>query len=625
LFQASGLGALLLLSTLGEGGAQPTVQLAEHGLAAAIAISSMMTPSGWRPARSVVVSFAVFLALACASAAIAPYGYAAFLTCWELVAFTAIAWAAARCGDRLPESLAPWLAAGIAAHGLAALGERLLGETRPATTFFNTNHLAAWLVAASFVVGGTLPEWTSRARAAGILAIAVGVAAFAASGSRGAVLAVAASGAVWLAASPSLDRRRLRIAIVVLAAAVTAGAVGAAWRFATSQDPFAFQRIDIWRASTGALAEDPLFGTGPGQFRIAASHLNFPLERQTLRYARSFPTPHSDLLRAACEFGIPAAVALAVTLGLVVMGTVRRRREGLLRGASPAAAAALAGLLTQGALDDLTGRPALYLLAAALVGSLVAARCERSAPLESKRARVAVGAAAILGFLVLDVSPWLAWRAEQDLPGAPAGARLAIVDRALGLNPYVASLWMRRAEVIAGAPDSWSIERYAFARESAEQAMRLSPADATLVKGAARIDALACRTFFPVVAFRRQVARRFELVEALAPHDAFATMEEATTILELGDPGGAAAAAARAEAIEPRAAAPRLLRAEALAAQGNAAAARKELDAARALAAAGAPEAGVSAYHAGLLRLPAGRAEALEQRLDSTASPAQTP
>jgi O-antigen ligase len=626
LLQASGLGALLLVSTLGEGGAQPTVQLAEHGLAAVIAITSMMSPSEWRPARSVVLSFSVFLAFACASAAIAPYGYAAFLTCWELVAFTAVAWAGARCGDRLPQTLAPWLAAGIAAHGLAALVQRFLGETRPATTFFNTNHLAAWLVAASFVVGGALPEWTSRARAAGIGAIAVGVAAFAASGSRGAVLAVAASGAVWLAAAaPSLDRRRLRIAIVVLATAVTAGAAGAAWRFATSQDPFAFQRLDIWRASTGAIAEDSLLGTGPGQFHLAANHLNFPLERQTLRYARSFPTPHSDVLRAACEFGIPAAAALGVTLGLVVMGAVRRRREGLLRGASLAAAAALAGLVAQGAVDDLTGRPALYLLAAALVGSLVAVRCERSAPLETRSTRVAAGAAAILAFLILDVAPWRAWRAEQDLPSAPPGARLAIVDRALVLNPYVASLRMRRAEVIAGEPDSWSIERYAFARESAEQAMRLSPADATLVKGAARIDALACRTFFPVVAFRRQVARRFELVEALAPHDAFATMEAATTLLELGDPAGAAAAAARAEAIEPRAAAPRLLRAEALAAQGNAAAARKELDAARALAAAGAPESGASAYHAGLLRLPAGRAEALEQRLGSMAAPAQTP
>jgi O-antigen ligase len=618
---------LLLVSTLGEGGARPTVQLAEHGLASAIAIVSMTTPSGWRPARSVVVAFAVFLAFACASAAIAPYGYAAFLTCWELVAFTAVAWAAARCGDRLPQSLAPWLAAGVAAHGLAALAQRFQGETRPATTFFNTNHLAAWLVAASFVVGGALPEWTGRARAAGIAAIAVGVAAFAASGSRGALLAVASSGAAWLAsAAPSLDRRRLRIAIVVLAAAVTAGAVGAAWRFTTSRDPFALQRLDIWRASTGAIAESPLFGTGPGQFHVASNHLNFPLERQTLRYARSFPTPHSDLLRAACEFGIPAAAALGVTLGLVVLCAVKRRREGLLSGASLAAGAALAGLATQGGVDDLTGRPALYLLAAALVGSLVAARCERSVPLETRRARAAVLAAAIPAFLVLDVAPWRAWRAEQILPGAPPGARLAIVDRALSQNPYVASLWMRRAEVIAGDPDSWSIERYGFARESAEQAMRLSPNDATLVKGAARIDALACRTFFPAVAFRRQVARRFELAETLAPHDTFTTMEAATTLLGLGDPAGAASEAARAEAIEPRAAAPRLLRAEALADKGDAAAARKELEAARALAAAGAGEAGASPYHAGLLRLPAGRAEALERRLGSPAPPAaQTP
>src|SRR5207247_1729701 len=133
-----------------------------------------------------------------------------------------------------------------------------------------------------------------------------------------------------LAASPSLDRRRRRLAIGVLGAALTAGVAGAAWRFSTSTDPFAFQRLDIWRASLRAVSESPLLGTGPGQFRLAAEHLNFPLERQRLRYARSIPSPHSDLLRAGCEFGLPAVVAIGAALGLVAACVLRRRREGRL-------------------------------------------------------------------------------------------------------------------------------------------------------------------------------------------------------------------------------------------------------------------------------------------------------
>jgi flagellar biosynthesis component FlhA len=97
---------------------------------------------------------------------------------------------------------------------------------------------------------------------------------------------------------------------------------GVAARFKTDLDPYSLHRTRIWAASLGAVVDAPWRGAGPGQFAAAAANLNFPLENAPLRYERSFKTPHSDVLRAFCEFGIPAGLAAVAAAAMLALAAI---------------------------------------------------------------------------------------------------------------------------------------------------------------------------------------------------------------------------------------------------------------------------------------------------------------
>src|SRR5262249_31110040 len=155
-------------------------------------------------------------------------------------------------------------------------------------------------------------------------------------------------------------------------------------------DPYRFHRTRIWRASLGALAHSPLRGTGPGQFAAAAANLNFPLEDAPLRFGRAFHSPHSDALRAFCEFGTPAG--LTALAGACVFATSFWRRRPEASGIERGAFAAVVALGSQGLIDDLSSRPAITVAAAALAGLVVA----RPRPSAGSPRRIVVASAALL-------------------------------------------------------------------------------------------------------------------------------------------------------------------------------------------------------------------------------------
>lgn len=595
------LVAALLVATLGEGGASPGALLVTHLLALAAACCTL----GARERRcdpGIAAAFAGFAAWAVVSAAAAPYAYAAFLAGVEITVVGAVGLSSARLGPAFLRAFAPGLAVGVAVHALVAVVERLSGSARPSTSFLNTNHLAAWLVAAGIVVAGASSRWSRAARIAARCALALAGIAFVAIASRGAAVSLAAAGGTALVLyRGGLSSRARRVALAAGTVGVVAVVGAIAWRFHVSPDPLAFQRIDIWKASARMAAEHPVLGVGPGQFLIEAPRFNFPLEGRALRYGHYFPSPHSDLLRSAAELGLPATLAAALGLFALVRIVARRRREGRLEPAVGACACAIAGLAAQGLVDDLTGRPALYLLAAALVGALASREAEASVP--ALRVRVVAAAALTVAWSILDLTPYLAWRAERA--GEP--------DRSVRLVPVAARPWIASAETLSA---KGTREAYLKARQAADRATGLSPHDATLARRALRIEGEACRTLFPIVGYRRAIAERWRTVETLSPHDPRLPLDAAAFLLSTGDPDGAADAARRAVAIEPTAALPRLALAEALGAAGRKAEAASELDRAERLEREGEAESRESAYAAAMLRLPEGRAERLRAGLE---------
>lgn len=624
---AAALVLLLLVSCLGEGGAQPLALLVWHGLLALILVAVLVRPapfgSSW-PAYRPSAAFVLFFALALIQSVFVSYWYAAWLVLLELAAFAAVVVLAAVSAKRLLGMLAwPLLAAG-ALESCLALGQALApGVERAAGTFLNPNHLAAWLAAALLVFWGRALGSPWRSRGATLLGCALSLfvlTGLALTGSRGGACGLAA-GAATLA---FLSRHRLgaasrRLLLIGGCLLLSLGAGVALWRLSQA-DPFRYHRLHIWRASLGTVLDSPWMGSGPGQFAAASRNLQFADGVPPLRYDKSFSSPHSDALRLPCEFGWPATLLLLLGLALA-LGELRSssQRDGGLPPEADGAMAALAALAVQALVENLTQRPAVYLLAGALAGCLLSGRAIARAPRPALAMRLA--AASLLGllFIVGDVSPYLAWHASRQLPTGELGpTHQSRLERALARNELHPELWLRRAEQVAAATASWNIEQYARAREAAEHALRLHPAGARYHRGMARIEALACRTLFHDVDTRSRARLHYERAHELERYDPFILLELGAFLLDTGDPAGAMRAAERALELEPEAVTPRLLLADALLeASGPQGVARASslLQEARDKAAHWASARRESAYASELLRLEPGLLARIESKM----------
>ena len=612
---------VVAVATLGEGGGAPWSLLVSH-LLLAIGVAAGVfgfERSPYAPPAGPVAAWLCFASLAAAGAFFAPYAYAAWLVLVELLAFGSLFWLAS--GDpRVSASiLAPAVAGMATAHGLTALVQKFAGSPRPASTFLNPNHLAAWLTAAGlFLAGAMLARDVSRA--ARFLyggAIVAALAGIFLTGSRGALLGIAAGAAALLAVFfPSLPARTRRAMAAGAAGLVLVAGLGVAVRLRGENDPHRFRRTQIWAASLHAALASPFLGVGPGQFAAAAPNLNFPLNEAPLRFERGFRTPHSDVLRTVAEFGFPAAVAAFAAVALA--GVELFRRRDALTAVERGAVAALVGLAAQSCVDDLSTRPAIVMLGAALAGLLLARR--RTAQARDVT-RVAAGLAAVLVAAALgvgEIAGYHAWTVAKDLPrGRLEPAQLEELERSLAWNPMQPAAWQRLSEHFVGDGRSWSLADYAAAREAAEHAMRLQPSDAFYARAAARVEATAAVSVLPFQATLERASRLYDDAMRLARTDATIPFEAAKFLLQAGDAAGARRAALRAIEVEPRAAAPRLWLAQAILRQDGPAGfaeAQRRLDEALALAPA-AGEIPTSSYAAALRGVDPSLVEALRRDL----------
>ena len=560
-----GLAALLVLATLGQGGADPTSQLAWHAAVLALVLVELMRgPSNAprsRPAWLPLVFLGLYLLVAWVGAFFAPYGFAAWLFLLDLGSFAVVVWLAARRGPSFLDRLALPLLAAASLQSVWFLIQRFaLDQARPAGSFLNPNHLAAWLVAILLLTwsGPLLRRRIEVPRAWLFLGMNVPVlAALALIGSRGAILGMLVGCcALVVLAWHGITRPWRRAAVVVAVLVVLVPVVGVAVR-QRHADPFRYQRASIWRASMQVVTENPWSGSGPRQFAYASRAYQFADGDGPLQYDRGFRSTHSDWFRVPCELGWPGAAAIAALIAAVGFELFRRRKT--LSPAECGAVAALAALAAHAGVENLSTRPAVYLLAAALVGPLIARR-ERSVVPWPGAARLLTGVVLTLVFVVGDVGPYLAWR---DVGGLPDGrlddAQAARLARALDRNPVQPDYWRRWSAHLAGDGSDWDRQTYAEAREAAERAVRLHPADAMNHRAVARIEAAACETLFGDIATRQRASAAYALAEQLDPFNPFLPIEHAGFLLDTGDPRGAMASARRALEVEPESISPRLL------------------------------------------------------------------
>jgi O-antigen ligase len=570
-----GLALLLLLATQGEGGAAAGAMLVWHCLLVGLLLWVLLGPRPEAarpglPAAAPTTVGVLFLALAATGATLAPYGYAALLTCLELGAFLAVYLLAARFGPELATLLRWPLGAGALIQAALVTWQRIGGDARPAGSFLNTNHMAAWMAMVFLLLIGGLGATRSRtARLASLVLALAPLVGLLLSGSRGALIGLLV-GCAWLLATRWTHLPRPFKPALVGVAIVLVLLVG--WRQLgrlAEADPFRYQRLRIWRASVTMILESPLWGSGPGQFAVAAKQVQFPDGEGPLQYDRRFSVTHSDPLRAVAEYGAPAALALFASLGLAITTIARRRKVGRLGSRHDGAVAALLAVATQALVDNPSRWPAVYLLSAALLGALLSeARDTPATGYAGKRSWPRALALAVLllaAFTAADIAPTQAHRLATDARRAgPLIQNDDRVDFAVRLNPLHPGHRMLRAETRIGRGYELTPRRYAASREDAEAAVRLQPADSDYRWGLARIEARGCLELFRDAATRERAKGHFEAAQRLYPTDPRISLDAGEFLLSAGDPAAARRLAERALRIEPNAVPARLLLAESL-------------------------------------------------------------
>ncbi|HUK13682.1 MAG TPA: O-antigen ligase family protein [Thermoanaerobaculaceae bacterium] len=527
----------------------PGVALATVAVVAALATHSAARGT---VARSPVGWLAALVAWAALDAVIRPVAAvdaAAAVAVGAVATLLAFASAAPR--------TAAWARLALTVAGTVAAAwmvlERAWRGGRPAGPFDNPD-LAATLALLALALAPFLPlgrGWR------GLLATiaAVGIVA---SGSRGALVALAAVALAWTGFGRGPRRLRWAAAIVALAAAG-----GLAARLALDRDPLRFERVRIWGVAARTIAAELPLGSGPGGYADAALPHNFPRDKDFARFARIPSLAESDYLEGAATLGAPGA---ALMLGLAA-SVLRRLRRGDARGWGVAAAVAATSAFSS----------QLVVPAVAWSASLALASVLPRGRLRAPR-------------------PGWMWSVAAGLAVAiPSAAILAGVEAGIGASPD---------RLIAAAA--------AASRAKPNDDAALADAEALLARACAARprDARTWRDLGEVRLDRARLRRDPELTEAAA--DAFARARRANRLdvwaaagegraLHLaGDRDGALAALAAAVALEPRFVGAWLELAQVRLERGELAAAAEALDRAEAARRSARAAAFVSDYEHGL-------------------------
>jgi O-antigen ligase len=308
------------------------------------------------------------------------------------------------------------------------VGEGVMTIVRPPSTLGHADYFAGYLLyvvfaGAALVATESKPAW----KILGAVATAAGSAALVLSGTRGALLGLAAGAlSLWIWNRPRLRRRH-----AILAAALCA--VGLVFYFSPPglklrargqwalEDLHGGARFWLWRDSLRMASQRLLIGFGPETFG-----LDFP-RYQSVELSRAYPdfyheSPHNIFLDALVSEGIPGFAILAAFAIFAWLAARRAAAQGQ-RTAPYLASALVAGLIAGlFVCFTLPGVLCFYATVAMLTGLAIPQRTSVDAPPLHFAARVpalALSLAAVAMFLYftvrLTVADFALERARRDL------------------------------------------------------------------------------------------------------------------------------------------------------------------------------------------------------------------
>jgi tetratricopeptide (TPR) repeat protein len=336
---------VLLLGVFGNGGDWPLATFAIRGGLFAV-FGVFLLRGTLFPIRLNFVDVLVLSLWAFGAASLARGGYKWISYQWFLHHSAALILYALLRGlpeadERFPGAAGAMLLVSAVAQVLIAFFQRVfLGEARPYGTLENPNFLAELLVYAGVVawVWGRRAENRESRKKWLTLLIPFFLAGIGLTQSRGGFLLVVALGTFLLADRVGWRKSALSVSLLVAAVILIPNPLRD--RFLGLGDPFAFERINMWKASVRIFLENPL-GVGVGHFKYYWHMARDPVEGSIIRYAKFARTPHSEFFSLLSELGIPGAIGF---LGLGTAGLVSLRRAVAWK--EPVALAATLILLT---------------------------------------------------------------------------------------------------------------------------------------------------------------------------------------------------------------------------------------------------------------------------------------
>lgn len=207
----------------------------------------------------------------------------------------------------------------------------LIHEVRITGTFYNSNHLAAFLACLCMLIVARMvfhpPFRTQWMPKAGLVALMGG--ALFLTGSRGGLLALAGGGVGLVLCS----RARWKVLSVLIMAFVLFIVVPNPLMVRIMEvgrgDVYAYSRWSMWKGALAMLRDHRVLGVGIGNFPFYSFRYAFPVEGAWARYARVARYAHNELLHVGAEMGIPGILMILLSLLIVF-------RECLSKGAGHA-------------------------------------------------------------------------------------------------------------------------------------------------------------------------------------------------------------------------------------------------------------------------------------------------
>jgi len=127
-------------------------------------------------------------------------------------------------------------------------------------------------------------------------------------------------------------------------------------------DPFAYQRVGIWKSSLKMVSDHPVSGVGLGMYKYYGAAYNFPVEHRIARYGKQLDAAHNDILQIGAEIGL---IGLILFLG----GMLRIGYYGLIQIRKlpvpwqiAASSAGILGVIIQGLFSNLLSSPAIAMI-----------------------------------------------------------------------------------------------------------------------------------------------------------------------------------------------------------------------------------------------------------------------